>query len=142
MLKDRAPKARGSVGRARALRRAMSLPEVLLWQALRSRPDSLKFRRQHPSGAFILDFYCGDARLAVEIDGAAHERGDWPEKDAARDDWFAAHDFVTLRIPACDVLNDLDGVVRFIVARAVARLPLHHPAAPGGPPHPDELGEE
>ncbi|BBD99462.1 hypothetical protein SAMIE_1029630 [Sphingobium amiense] len=142
MLRDRAPKARGSVGRARALRRAMSLPEVLLWQALRSRPDGLKFRRQHPSGVFILDFYCGDVLLAVEIDGAAHERGDRPEKDAARDDWFAAHDIVTLRIPARDVLNDLDGVVRFIVVRAVARLPLHHPAAPGGPPPPDKLGEE
>jgi very-short-patch-repair endonuclease len=137
MLKDRAPKARGGVGRARALRRAMSLPEVLLWRALRDRPNGLKFRRQHPTGVFILDFYCGDARLAVEVDGEANGRGDQPDKDAARDDWLAAHGILTLRVPARDVLADLDDVVCFVVAQAVARLPLHHPAAPGGPPPPD-----
>lgn len=142
MLKDRAPKARGSIGKARELRREMSLPEVLLWQALRGRPCGPKFRRQHPSGVFILDFYCGDARLAIEVDGEAHERGGRPAKDDARDDWFAAHGISTLRVSARDLLADLDGVVRYIIAQAVARLPLHHPAAPGGPPPPDKLGEE
>jgi very-short-patch-repair endonuclease len=47
----------------------MSLPEVLLWQALRARPGGWKFRRQHPSGPYVADFYCHEARLIVEVDG-------------------------------------------------------------------------
>ena len=143
MLKDWAPKARtGTVRKARQLRRAMTLPEVLVWQVLRRRPDGLKFRRQHPSGPYIVDFYCSDARLAIEIDGESHARGNNPERDAERDRWFVEADIHTLRIAAHDVLADLDAVMRLIAAEAVARLPLHHPAAPDGPPPPNKLGEE
>ena len=143
MLRDRAPKPqRGGVERARRLRREMSLPEVLLWQVLRARPDGLKFRKQHPSGPFTLDFYCSDARLVVEVDGEAHSRGDRPIRDAARDAWFASHGLMTMRVAAADVLKNLDAVTTGIVATARSRLPLHHPAAPGGPPPRDELGEE
>ena len=59
--------------RARALRKAMSGAEVILWTRLRGRgPDKPTFRRQHPFGSIILDFYCPSARLAVEVDGATH----------------------------------------------------------------------
>ena len=143
MLKDWAPKARtGTVRKARQLRRAMTLPEVLLWQVLRERPQGLKFRRQHPSGPYILDFYCADARLAIEIDGEGHADRSQIERDAERDRWFAKADIYTLRFAARDVLVDLDAVMRLILAEAVARLPLHHPAARDGPPPPGKLGEE
>jgi very-short-patch-repair endonuclease len=143
MLRDMAPKAKvGTTGKARRLRRDMSLPEVLLWQALRQRPSGLKFRRQHPSGPYVLDFYCSDARLAIEIDGEAHARGDQPARDATRDGWLAETGITTLRIAAQDALRDLDAVIRGIVIAAVGRLPLHHPALPDGPPPRDELGEE
>ncbi|RJG57315.1 DUF559 domain-containing protein [Sphingobium terrigena] len=143
MLKDRAPKARtGTVRKARQLRRTMTLPEVLLWQVLRERPHGLKFRRQHPSGPFVLDFYCADARLAIEIDGEGHADRSQIERDAERDRWFAKADIHTLRIAARDVLTDLDAVMRLVLVEAVARLPLHHPAAPDGPPPPDKLGKE
>jgi len=47
---------------------------VVVWQALRGRRlDGIRFRRQHPIGPYILDFYCEEARLAVEIDGQGHE---------------------------------------------------------------------
>src|SRR3546814_3496207 len=95
-----------------------------------------------PSGDYTLDFYCSDARLAIEIDGEAHGRGDRPMRDARRDRWFETHGIATMRIPAREVLRDLDGVVRGIVAAAQARLPLHHPAAPDGPPPRDKLGAE
>ncbi|HTT85199.1 MAG TPA: endonuclease domain-containing protein [Rhizomicrobium sp.] len=53
----------------------MTLPEVLLWNALRGgQLQNLRFRRQHPVGPYILDFYCPSARLAVEVDGAVHSR--------------------------------------------------------------------
>jgi very-short-patch-repair endonuclease len=141
MLRDVAPKAKvGTTSKARRLRRDMSLPEVLLWQALRKRPGGLKFRRQHPSGPYILDFYCGDARLAIEIDGEAHSRGDRPARGAARDVLLAKAGIATIRVTAQDSLRDLEAVVQGIIVAAVARLPLHHPS--GGPPPRDELGED
>jgi len=143
MLRDRSPKGSGSaVHRSRARRRDMSLPEVLLWAALRQQPDGLKFRREHPTGDYSLDFYCSDARLAIEVDGEAHGRGDRPARDERRDAWLAAKGIATLRVPASEILRDLDAALIGIVAMARSRLPLHHPAAPGGPPPRDELGED
>jgi very-short-patch-repair endonuclease len=141
MFKDRSPKgSKRAVQRARARRREMSLPEVLLWQVLRKRPAGLKFRHEHPTGEFSLDFYCSDARLAIEVDGEGHARGERPALDARRDAWLAANGISTLRVPAIDVLRDLDSIVRGIVGEALARLPLHH--ASHGPPPRDELGED
>ena len=108
----------GAGGRAKMLRRKMSLPEVLLWQALRQRPSGLKFRRQHPAGPYVADFYCHEARLVVEVDGESHERGDAPRWDAARDAWFAGRGVAILRIPAGEILNELNNVVTAIEVRA------------------------
>jgi very-short-patch-repair endonuclease len=109
---------RSSIARARKLRREMSLPEVLLWRELRQRPGGFKFRKQHPAGPYSADFFCHAARLVIEVDGEAHERGDRPERDAQRDAWFAERRFKVMRIPAVEVLSDLDAVVRGIVAAA------------------------
>jgi very-short-patch-repair endonuclease len=142
MLKDIAPPPKtGTVRKARRLRKAMSMPEVLLWQQLRKRPGGLKFRRQHPSGSYVLDFYCSDARLAIEIDGKAHDRLDRPSRDAARDGWFEAAGIATLRLPASEVLSDAIAIADAIARHATARLPLHHPLR-GRSPSPSELGED
>ena len=143
MLKNIAPKPRtGATIRARRLRRNMSLPEVIVWHWLRQRPDGLKFRRQHPSGPYILDFFCSDARLAIELDGEAHSRADQPTRDETRDAWFQSAGIKTVRIAASDVLQDPDAVLRSILHEAKLRLPLHHPAALGGPPPRGKLGED
>ena len=143
MLRNIAPKARtGTTGKARDLRRKMSLPEVIMWHWLRQRPNGLKFRRQHPSGPYILDFFCSDARLAVEIDGESHSRGDQPIRDDTRNAWLQSKGIGTLRVSARDVLDDADAVLRWILHESRERLPLHHPAAPGGPPPRDKLGED
>jgi very-short-patch-repair endonuclease len=140
MLRDQAPKAKSkSLIRARTLRREMSLPEV---RVLRTRPHRMKFRRQHASGAYVLDFFCSDARLAIEIDGQSHELGHRPQRDEARDQWFSEAGIETLRLGAADVLRDYGAAAEPIVAAARARLPLHHPASPGGPPPRDKLGED
>ena len=141
MLKDIAPKARLTTTRnARKIRRKMTLPEVILWHALRQRPNGLKFRRQHPTGPYVLDFFCSDARLAIEVDGESHSRGDRPQRDAARDEWLLSQGIDTLRIPAVDLLKDADATLRWIMIEATSRLPLHHP--PGGPPPRGKLGED
>ena len=112
----------GGTQRARRLRQEISLPEVLLWVALKARPAGLKFRKQHPAGPFIADFYCHEARLVIEIDGEAHGCGDRPVRDAARDRWFAERGLAVLRIPAVEVMRDCDAVVRGIVAAAIPRM--------------------
>jgi len=120
------------VKRARKLRRAMSLPEVLLWQVLRKRPEGLKFRRQFPIGEITTDFACLERRLIIEIDGESHNRGDQPQRDLARDALVRRNGFNIVRIAATDVLRDLDAVLIGIVSRYSEVGPLHQPAA--GPP--------
>ena len=120
------------VRKARTLRKEMSLPEALLWRELRQRPSGLKFRRQHPIGPYVIDFACMSSRLAIEIDGEAHERGGRPYRDDLRDEWLARQEIRVLRIAARDVLRDLDAVIRLIVDRSASPQPLHQPAA--GPP--------
>ncbi|MEO6361557.1 MAG: endonuclease domain-containing protein [Sphingomicrobium sp.] len=99
---------------ARALRRDMTLPEGLLWQALRQRPDGFKFRRQHPIGRYIVDFYCPAARLVIEVDGQVHSMGDRPERDLKRDVWLEAQGLRVLRFAALDVMRERDSVVSAI----------------------------
>ena len=127
-----------TIGSARRLRKEMSLPEVILWRELRRRPAGLKFRRQHPAGPYILDFACLSARLAIEIDGRAHDFR--CHHDEVRDEWLANQGFLTMRIAARDVLENLDGVMRGIVERCQASVqPLHQPAACPPPRAGEEL---
>jgi very-short-patch-repair endonuclease len=101
---------------ARRLRRRMSLPEVLLWKVLRGSGIGLHFRKQHPLGPYVLDFYCDEAKLAVEVDGYAHGTDDRPERDARRDAWLAEKGVRTLRISAREVLRSPDDAARTILA--------------------------
>ena len=118
--------------RARALRRTMSLPEVLLWQELRKRPAGLRFRRQHPAGVYVLDFFCPARKLVIEVDGDAHDYGDRPERDRLRDAWLVSQGVRVIRVRAIDVLHSLEAVLSHIVEEALRDIPHHHPAA--GPP--------
>jgi very-short-patch-repair endonuclease len=115
---------------ARRLRRELSMPEKLLWVRLKG--TGRHFRKQHPIGDYVLDFYCPSAKLAIEVDGFAHDTGTRPQRDETRTAWLNAKGIEVLRITAKDVLADPDAV-----ADALLRLvekPLHHPAAPDGPP--------
>jgi very-short-patch-repair endonuclease len=112
----------------------MSLPEVLLWQALRTRPGDFKFRRQHPQPPYTLDFACLEVRLAIEVDGEVHNRSDGPIRDAKRDEILAARSFRTIRIPAILILQDMDAAITAIVTACREAGPLHQPLA--GPPSP------
>ena len=84
--------------------------------ALRKKNLGLHFRRQHPIGPYILDFYCDTAKLAVEVDGLGHLGR--VEQDERRDRWLLAEGVRTLRIRAVDVRDNIDGVIETI--RAVA----------------------
>jgi very-short-patch-repair endonuclease len=119
---------------AKRERRSGNLPEVLIWRELRKRPGGYKFRRQHPLSELVLDFVCLECRLAIEIDGEAHNRGDNPDRDNRRDAYLAARGFRVLRLPARLVLQDMRAAIETIVAACDNDLPHHHSALPSGPP--------
>ena len=106
---------------AKRLRKDMTPPEISLWLALRGSETGLRFRKQHASGPYVLDFYCAPVRLAIEVDGEAHGRGDRPTRDAVRDAWLVSQGVRVLRYSASDVLSNLEGVVDQVVAVAVSR---------------------
>ena len=109
--------------RARALRRTMTEPEIMLWARLKSRgADKPIFRRQFPYESMIFDFYCHAARLAVEIDGSTHWSDDARDRDEARDHWLARRGIDVLRIGAGEVYRNLGGVVDAILLRAEERI--------------------
>ena len=97
---------------AQVLRCNMSPPEQLLWQALRRNQFGVRFRRQHPAGPYILDFFCARARLCIEVDGDQHDF--IVTSDRKRDKWLARQGTRTLRIKASDVLRDLGAVLAWI----------------------------
>lgn len=97
---------RQTILKARELRKTMSKPEIMLWQQLRKKPLGIKFRRQHPIGSYILDFYCPPANLGIEVDGMAHDMGSRPGRD-----WALSQEGVeTIRISAQEILQDAEDV--------------------------------
>lgn len=115
---------------ARRLRRDLSLPEKLLW--VRLRRSKIRFRRQHPLGPYVLDFYCAAWKLAIEVDGAAHDFGSRPHRDEVRTQWLKSQGIDVLRVLATEVLNDPDAVAENLLR--LCSEPHHHPAVPDGPP--------
>jgi very-short-patch-repair endonuclease len=116
----RAPKK--TIKDAQSLRRALSAPEVKLWIRLRERAAGRPaFRRQHPVGPYVLDFYCTKARLAIEIDGLSHDMGDRPQRDIRRDAWLKAHGVTVLHIPASELRYNIDDVADAIVRMATEK---------------------
>ena len=104
-----------TVQRARDLRRTMTDAERRLWSHLRSRQlQGYKFRRQHPLGPYVLDFFCEQEKLVVEVDGGQHAVD--AERDARRTRWLEAHGCRVLRFWNNEVLQDTDGVLATIVA--------------------------
>jgi very-short-patch-repair endonuclease len=99
----------------------MTSPEILLWDRIRgSTSDCPKFRRQHPFGSIILDFYCPAARLAVQVDGATH--WDCQERDEARDRWLERQGVTVVRIPASTIYRDAGAVADGLLLKAEALL--------------------
>jgi very-short-patch-repair endonuclease len=93
----------------------MTLPEGLLWRELRNaKLAGLKFRRQHPFGPYIFDFYCDERKLAVEIDGAWHEQPDQIRHDERRTAFLVERGLIVHRIAAIDVLKNLEGALHGI----------------------------
>jgi very-short-patch-repair endonuclease len=106
---------------ARQFRKNLTPPELLLWSRLKYRDDTgLVFRRQHPFGPYILDFYCARAGLAIEVDGIDHSLGDRPEKDQKRETYLTERGLEIYRLPAAVVFKDPDGAADGVRLKAYA----------------------
>ena len=98
--------------RARALRRAMTEPEVILWSRLKLlRAEGFHFRRQAPFRGYILDFVCFDRRVVIEVDGGVHGADEQEARDQIRDAVLQREGFTVLRFWNSAVRQNLDGVM-------------------------------
>gem|GEM_PF-930257 len=124
------------IKRARSLRRDMTPPERLLWSRLRDRRlAGLRFRRQQPIGCYVVDFYCANAKLAIELDGQSHHTS--AARDRKRDDWMRAEGIETLRIGVPVLMRDVNGALA-VIERAALRL-ITERTTRSHPPHPSPL---
>ena len=102
--------------RCRTLRRGETDAERLLWMMLRGRQVAgAKFRRQHQFGPFILDFFCAEHQLAVEVDGSQHFSDDGVARDASRTAWLRRAEIRVLRFDNRQVLLETEGVLEAIL---------------------------
>jgi len=105
-----------SVQQARRLRGKLTDAERKLWSRLRNRQvANLKFRRQHPLGNRIVDFFCAEAKLAIELDGSGHLIDDGQKSDLDREIELHEKGIRVLRFYNHDIAKNLDGVLNAII---------------------------
>ena len=98
---------------ARENRKAGNLAEVLLWKQLKGRQlCGLDFDRQRIIGNFIVDFYCPERKVIIEVDGGSHN--DKVEYDKARDEFLEAMDLKVIHITDVEVKTNMEGVIRYL----------------------------
>ena len=89
--------------------------EAVLWNELRNRKlEGLKFRRQHPIGEYIADFYCHEYALLIEVDGGIHKTKEAREYDAVRDQYMSAINIKVLRLTNDEIINSINSVLQRI----------------------------
>ncbi|MFN3998595.1 HsdR family type I site-specific deoxyribonuclease [Algoriphagus sp.] len=105
----------GLLNEARELRKNQTPAEEILWQLLRNRKlNSLKFRRQHQIGHYIVDFYCHEKKLIVELDGEVHNNLERQKHDLIRDKYLTSSGFNIIRFRNEKVFSNIEDVLRRI----------------------------
>jgi imidazole glycerol-phosphate synthase subunit HisF len=100
--------------RAKDLRNRMTEAEIVLWGYLKQKPLGYKFRRQHPLGLYIADFYCHKLMLVIEVDGKIHEREDVAQNDRERQRVIESFELKVLRFTNDEVHKQFEKVVSII----------------------------
>lgn len=134
------PEFLGLVELARRLRRRQTPAEQILWELLRGRKFlGLKFRRQHRIDRFIVDFYCREQSLVVELDGGIHMSNEQKEIDDNRDVYLEHLSCRVLRFSNQEFLDHPDRVLRAI-ANACKGVPRFPTTEREGAPSPGRAG--
>lgn len=101
---------------ARNLRKTQTESEAFLWELLRNKQiNDLKFRRQHPIGNYIADFYCAEKNLVIELDGSIHNKKEKKESDKERDAIMKNHNINVIRFTNNDVFQKTEEVIQTII---------------------------
>ena len=108
--------------RRRELRRNQTDAERALWAKIRNKQFwGMKFFRQYSFGSYILDFYCPEKKLAVELDGGQHNQPEGREYDTVRTNYLNAHGVEVVRFWNNEVLGEMDGVLACLELRVVSQ---------------------
>jgi very-short-patch-repair endonuclease len=106
---------------ARGMRKEPTPAEAIVWEALRRKAlNGLKFRRQHAVEGYIVDFYCHEKMLCIELDGAPHLTPAGKERDDFRDSQLQAKGLTVLRFSNDEALRDFESFKQRIIATAEA----------------------
>ena len=101
--------------RRRTLRAGLTPAEAALWRVLqRSQLQGRKFRRQHSIGPYVVDFYCPNERLVIELEGSAHDSEQTALRDEARERFLSAAGVTVLRVENRNVFKNPEGVLDLI----------------------------
>ncbi|MCX8051232.1 MAG: DUF559 domain-containing protein, partial [Chlorobi bacterium] len=116
---------------ARSLRKTATDAESLLWRLLRNRGiEGAKFRRQHPIPPYVLDFYCHELKLAIEVDGGQHNEAQQRKRDEERTAFLESRGIRVLRFWNREVLHETEGVLQAIYQAIVERRQEVLPSPP------------
>jgi very-short-patch-repair endonuclease len=108
--------------RSRELRHPQTPVEATLWRHLRNRNLGYKFRRQHPIDRFIIDFYCAEAKLCIEIDGSSHFEAEQEEYDKVRTEFLEEMGYEVIRFANNDVKYNIHTVADEIIKTVEYRI--------------------
>jgi very-short-patch-repair endonuclease len=100
--------------RSRDMRHPLTSAEKKVWDRVRNQQLGFKIRRQHPLDRFIVDFYCAQAKLIIEVDGDTHAAPDQAEYDQARTIWLEAQGYRVIRFQNAEVHKNLEAVLEAI----------------------------
>lgn len=98
----------------RDLRRHATKSEQILWKYIKSSQLGVKFRRQVSIGPYIVDFYCHEKRLVIELDGYTHQGDAAVVKDTKKQDYFVQNGYTVVRCTDGQVLSNMEGVIKTI----------------------------
>ncbi len=101
--------------KARILRNDSTLSEVLLWQEIGKNQLGIRFNRQVPMLDYIVDFYCKELKIIIEIDGESHTYEEAPEKDKIRQQRIEEYGVTFLRFDDLDVKRDMPWVLNTVL---------------------------
>lgn len=107
---------RPKIEQSRNLRMNQTPAERIVWSKLRNRQlDGFKFRRQYYIGNFIVDFYCSEVNLIIEIDGDVHGYAERTQKDRIREEFLRSRNFEIVRYNNNEIFNNLKNVLEDIL---------------------------
>ena len=113
----------GEKEKRRGLRKTMPPAEVILWQRIRTQQLGYKFRRQYSVGSYVIDFYCAQEKLAIELDGESHYVEGASERDKQRQEFIEKFGIRFLRFTYVDIYENIDGVLHVIVEELISGSP-------------------